>query len=100
MEKVQEFYNALQTDIQLKSKFEILGKTVSKRQMNADDAEAFIVKKVLPVAKEFGFDITFADLLAYENSVSELSENQLMQVSGGRSLENMEVTDMILSRFF
>lgn len=83
MNQVLDFYKALQTDNKMKSKFKSLAKIVSRTEMNEVEAEAFIDNKVLPIAKEFGFNITFADLLAYEHSVCELGDEELANVSGG-----------------
>lgn len=72
-EQFKAFWEAVQADTSLQEKL---------RAKTDPDSIASIAKEVASIAKEAGFEITAEEV---EEAVSELSEDQLKGVAGGRS---------------
>lgn len=80
---VQSFYEAVVKDAALREQLVTLEKEVAGKSLTEVEREAFIREKLLPVAKAAGFDLTLEELKAYKPVTSELSAEELAEVSAG-----------------
>lgn len=79
MSKISEFYAKVMEDEAAKK--ELIGILGEKKFEEADDAQ---LAKVGELAKKLGFEITVDEAKAYFNTDSELNEDDLDAVAGGK----------------
>lgn len=77
--QVKEFIKKINSDQALKTKFQAL---VQENQKEID-RDAFIAEKVLPLAKEAGYDLTAEDFKTDDPAFGEISDTELAAVAGG-----------------
>lgn len=77
--QVKEFIKKINSDQALKTKFQAL---VQENQKEID-RDAFIAEKVLPLAKEAGYDLTAEDFKTDDPASGEISDTELAAVAGG-----------------
>ena len=77
--QVKKFIKKINSDQALKAKFQAL---VQEDQKEID-RDAFITEKVLPLAKEAGYDLTAEDFKTDDPASGEISDAELAAVAGG-----------------
>lgn len=84
-EDVQRFYEALTQDEELQKKFMVLNEIPAEAQK-----EDIIASRLIPLAKESGFDFTLEELKEYSQTQKKpLSNEELAAVTGGKLEGNM-----------
>lgn len=80
-----EFYKALQEQKKLNSEF----MTEIRKISNEDELKKFIEDKILPLAKDMGYDFSVEELLDFDKNITkEILDQDLENVSGGANLKN------------
>lgn len=84
--KIKEFYEKALVEGKFNSEFfKDLRKISTKVQL-----KNFIEEKILPIAKEMGYDFSVGELLNYEKEIAQkITEQALENVSGGVNLKNL-----------
>ncbi len=84
-EDVQRFYEALSQNEELQKKFMVLNEIPAEARQ-----ENIIESRLIPLAKEAGFDFTLEELKEYSQSQKKpLSNEELAAVTGGKVGGNM-----------
>lgn len=90
--KTKEFYEKALVEGKFNSKFfKDLRKISTKVQL-----KNFIEEKIMPIAKEMGYDFSVEELLTYEiETVHKVNEHQLENISGGITPKNLALSGII-----
>ena len=80
MADVKDFIKKVSSDPELLKQMQALGDGVELKKLSEEEYKAFLEKKIIPFAKELGFDLTVDDIL---NEKEEMSEDDLKSVAGG-----------------
>lgn len=90
--KIKEFYEKALVEGKFNSEFfKDLRKISAKVQL-----KNFIEEKILPIAKEMGYDFSVEELLAYEiETVHKVNEPQLKNISGGITAKKLALGGII-----
>lgn len=84
VENVKKFLERVESNKNLSQKLEKAKNELQRIDTNLKNYENIINTKIIPIAKEAGFDFTTKDFLDYANEIfSELDEKDLLNVSGG-----------------
>lgn len=98
VENVQKFFELVKSNEELAQEIERI-KNEAQNKAGAVDYEQIISKNVIPMAKEHGLGFTLEDFLKYSSSIAqqgELSDDDLLNVSGGWSGSQMLATGLML----
>ena len=86
VKNVKEFLNKAESNKILGQKLERVKDELQSTDTNHKNYNNIINTKIIPLAKDFGFDFTVKDFLDYVDEIfSELDEKDLLNVSGGFS---------------
>lgn len=84
VENVKKFLERVESNKNLSQKLEKAKNELNSIDTNLKNYENIINTKIIPIAKEAGFDFTAKDFLEYASEIfSELDEKDLLNVSGG-----------------
>lgn len=98
VENVKKFFELVKSDEKLSREIAKIKDEIQNKGETVD-YEQIISKKVIPMAKKHGLDFTMEDFLKYTNSVvqqGELSDDNLLNVSGGMNLRQGLATGFLL----
>ncbi len=98
VENVKKFFELVKSDEKLSREIAKIKDEIQNKGETVD-YEQIISKKVIPLAKKHGLDFTMEDFLKYTNSVvqqGELSDDNLLNVSGGMNLRQGLATGFLL----
>ncbi len=98
IENVKNFFELLKSDEELAREIAKIKDEIQNKGETVD-YEQIISKKVIPLAKEHGLDFTIEDFLKYTNSMvqqGELSDDDLLNVSGGMNLRQGLATGLLM----
>lgn len=98
IENVKKFFELVKSDEELAREIAKIKDEIQNKGETVD-YEQIISKKVIPLAKEHGLDFTMEDFLKYTNSMvqqGELSDDDLLNVSGGMNLRQGLATGFLL----
>lgn len=84
MEKIDEFYNKIAKNDNLKEKLKQTERDLMN-EINFKKKDA-IKNKVIPLAKKYGFDFSYEEFLEYERMSAEIGDEELKNISGGLSV--------------
>ncbi len=98
IENVKKFFELVKSDEELAREIAKIKDEIQNKGETVD-YEQIISKKVIPLAKEHGLDFTIEDFLKYTNSMvqqGELSDDDLLNVSGGMNLRQGLATGLLM----
>ncbi len=98
VENVQKFFELVKSNEELAQEIEKI-KNKTQNKAGTVDYEQIISENVIPMAKERGLEFTLEDFLTYSSSIApqgELSDDDLLNVSGGWSGNQMLATGLML----
>lgn len=98
VENVQKFFELVKSNEDLAQEIEKI-KNEAQNKAGTVDYEKIISENVIPMAKERGLEFTLEDFLTYSSSIApqgELSDDDLLNVSGGWSGSQMLATGLML----
>ncbi len=98
VENVQKFFELVKSNEDLAQEIEKI-KNEAQNKAGTVDYEKIISENVIPMAKERGLEFTLEDFLTYSSSIApqgELSDDDLLNVSGGWSGNQMLATGLML----
>lgn len=98
VENVKKFFELVKSDEKLSREIAKIKDEIQNKGETVD-YEQIISKKVIPMAKKHGLDFTMEDFLKYTNSMvqqGELSDDNLLNVSGGMNLRQGLATGFLL----
>lgn len=98
IENVKKFFELVKSDEELAREIAKIKDEIQNKGETMD-YEQIISKKVIPLAKEHGLDFTMEDFLKYTNSMvqqGELSDDDLLNVSGGMNLRQGLATGLLM----
>lgn len=98
IENVKKFFELVKSDEELAREIAKIKDEIQNKGETVD-YEQIISKKVIPMAKKHGLDFTMEDFLKYTNSMvqqGELSDDDLLNVSGGMNLRQGLATGFLL----
>lgn len=98
VENVQKFFELVKSNEELAQEIEKI-KNEAQNKAGTVDYEKIISENVIPMAKERGLEFTLEDFLTYSSSIApqgELSDDDLLNVSGGWSGSQMLATGLML----
>lgn len=86
IENVGKFYVSVSKDAKLTETLEKINEKMKQKNLAPEEFDNLVNSKIIPLAKERGFDFTADELVAYSKEmVKGLSEEDLASVSGGMS---------------
>lgn len=95
-ENAKQFMTALENDLDLKSRYDGITEQLKKEDQTIAAWKKAILEKVIPFAKENGYDFSLDDLKNLQNTArDELSDEDLEQISGGRGVYGSYYCDMV-----
>ena len=86
IENVKKFYVSASEDAKLVEALKKISEEMQQKSLASDKLNELVSSKIIPLAKERGFDFTADELIAYsQEMIKGLSEEDLAAVSGGMS---------------
>lgn len=98
VENVQKFFELVKSNEELAQEIEKI-KNEAQNKAGTVNYEQIISENVIPMAKKHGLEFTLEDFLKYSSSIApqgELSDDDLLNVSGGWSGSQMLATGLML----
>lgn len=86
IENVKKFYVSASEDAKLVEALKKISEEMQQKSLASDKLNELVSSKIIPLAKERGFDFTADELITYsQEMIKGLSEEDLAAVSGGMS---------------
>ena len=84
IENVKKFYMSIGDDTNLSEALKKINEDMQQKNLTSDKLNEIVSSKIIPLAKERGFNFTTAELIDYsEEMIKGLSEDDLAAISGG-----------------
>ncbi len=89
VKNVEKFFDLIRSDENIAKELIKINNKIQQKDRVFDE-EQFIKSKVIPIAKKHGINFTAKEFLEYaENQISELSNEELLNISGGASRQSV-----------
>ncbi len=89
IKNVEKFFDLIKSDENIAKELIKINNKIQQKD-SVFDEEQFIKSKVVPIAKKHGINFTAKEFLEYaENQISELSDEELLNISGGASRQSV-----------
>ncbi len=89
IKNVEKFFDLIKSDENIAKELIKINNKIQQKD-SVFDEEQFIKSKVVPIAKEHGINFTAKEFLEYaKNQISELSDEELLNISGGASRQSV-----------
>ena len=95
-QNAEQFISEMEKDGELKSKYSKILIEYEGKNLSLKEWDRIILEKIIPLAKESGYEFSLENLNElYKPSLEELSDEELVQVSGGRGTYGSYYCDMV-----